>query len=110
MISIWTWICSIIPKKAMGILTKIIFESVSSVIISSLLDKNTQKAAYNFVKELNLRKDLTNLEKAEIFNKKLLSWCLERGKEIKESVINALREWAVVAVKREQELQKQKKK
>lgn len=110
MISLWTWICSILPKKALGVLTKIIFQAVGSVFVGAILNKSMQEAAYKFVKELNDRKDLTTLQKAEKFNHKFMMWCLERGKEVKESVINCLREWAVIAVKSEMEKLELKKK
>ena len=109
MISVWTWICSILPKKALGVLTKIIFQAVGSVFVSAILNKEFQQTAYNFVKELHNRKDLTNIQKAELFNQKFLTWCIERGKEVKESVINCLREWAVIALKSELEKSAKKK-
>jgi hypothetical protein len=45
------------------------------------------------------RKDLTNTEKAEIFNLKLLVWAKDFNKNLKDSTLNCLRELALTLVK-----------
>jgi len=65
------------------------------------MDPVNQKKAYDFVKELRLRTDLTNAEKAVLFNKKMLEWAKAAGKIMASSVVNCLREMAVNALKAE---------
>ena len=106
--TIWSWICSLFGKQKIGILTKLIFTTSTSVFVKDLLDKENQRKAYEFVVELNKRTDLSNLQKAEVFNKKMLEWSIKEGKKITTSIINALRELAVNAVKSELEIKNNK--
>jgi len=91
-------------KKGLGILFKILFTQTTSVLFNDLIDYDNQMAAYNFVKELNNRDDIDTLEKAKIFNKKMLEWAKKEGKKLSTSLINFLREWAVNMIKKEKGL------
>ena len=94
-------ICSLFPKSKLGILLNIIFTKASSVVIKDILDPENQKKAYEFVKELHNRTDISNKVKAREFNKMMIRQLKKEGKEICESVINCLRELAVNAIKTE---------
>ena len=94
-------ICSLFPKSKLGILLNIIFTKASSVVIKDILDPENQKKAYEFVKELHNRTDISNKVKAKEFNKMMIRQLKKEGKEICESVINCLRELAVNAIKTE---------
>ena len=77
------------------------FTKASSVVIKDILDPENQKKAYEFVKELHNRTDISNKVKAKEFNKMMIRQLKKEGKEICESVINCLRELAVNAIKTE---------
>lgn len=90
---------SMFCKDNLGKLLKILILRATSVAAKEILDKQNQETAYNFVKALNARDDLTNAEKAKIFNEQMLIWTKKLGREISESAINCLRELAVNALK-----------
>lgn len=88
-------------KSTLGTLLYKILNATGSVVVREILDQENQDKAYEFVKELNARTDLTVLEKAKEFNAKFAAWGHSMDKEISESVINLLRELAVNAIKAE---------
>ena len=100
-------ITSMFCKNKLGMLLEILLLRASSAIAKEILDKDNQKMAYEFVKALNARTDITNKEKAKIFNEQMLDWAKKIGKKMNESVVNCLRELAVNALK--SELQKEEK-
>ena len=65
------------------------------------MNVENQKKAYEFVKSLHNDTTKTNMEKAQVFNLKMLDWAKREGKNISDSVINCLRELAVNAIKSE---------
>ena len=67
------------------------------------MDSDNQKKAYEFVKELNARTDMTNYEKAQTFNLKMLDWAKKLGKIRTDSTINCPRVLAVNAIKSEKD-------
>ena len=77
------------------------FTKASSVVIKDILDPENQKKAYEFVKELHNRTDISNKVKTREFNKMMIRQLKKEGKEVCESVINCLRELAVNALKTE---------
>ena len=89
---------SLFSTNKFGILFQIIFASAAKQVAKEILDSENQKKAFEFVKELHNRKDMTNQEKMDEFNLKMLSWAKQIGKEMKDSVINCLRELAVSAL------------
>lgn len=93
--------CSLFPKSKLGILLSIMFTKASSVVIKDILDPENQKKAYEFVKQLHNRTDISNKVKAKEFNKMMIRQFKKEGKEICDSVINCLRELAVNAIKTE---------
>ena len=95
------WLASIFTAEKIGVLVRIILMRAGKTVLRDLLNVKNQLRAYEFVKELNKRDDLTNKEKAKLFNQKFAMWAATGGKKIKESVINCLREMAVAAVKAE---------
>lgn len=62
--SIWSAICAFFSRKTVGILIKTILIKASTTALKELMDSDNQKKAYEFVKELNARTDMTNYEKA----------------------------------------------
>lgn len=97
-----TIIRPLIKKIIGGLFAKLLYHTTSA-LFKMLTDKENNRKAYEFVKELNARTDLTNLEKAEVFNLKMLDWAKSVGKVLKDSTINCLREFAVSIVKMEME-------
>ena len=70
-------------------------------VAQQIADLDLQRRALEFVRELAKRDDITNMEKAAIFNKKMFEYGVKLGKTLCESVINCLRELAVNALKAE---------
>ena len=98
---LWAWFVSLFTKEKIGILFLLLFKSGASAVAVQIADLDLQKKALEFVRELAKRDDLTNTEKAKIFNEKLLEYGKLLGKTLCESVINCLRELAVNALKAE---------
>ena len=99
----WTAIVRFFSKSILGDLFVRLLKNTSSTIFKMLMDKENNRKAYEFVKELNDRTDLTNSEKAKEFNKQMLAWAKSAGRELAESVVNCLREFAVNTIKAESE-------
>ena len=97
-ISIFT---SMFTRNKIGMLIEILLLRAGSTIAKEILDKDNQKIAYEFVKALNARVDITSKEKAKLFNQQMLDWAKKLGKKMNESVVNCLRELAVNALKSE---------
>ena len=97
-ISIFT---SMFKRNKIGMLIEILLLRAGSTIAKEILDKDNQKIAYEFVKALNARVDITSKEKAKLFNEQMLDWAKKLGKKMNESVVNCLRELAVNALKSE---------
>ena len=97
-ISIFT---SMFTRNKIGMLIEILLLRAGSTIAKEILDKDNQKIAYEFVKALNTRVDITSKEKAKLFNEQMLDWAKKLGKKMNESVVNCLRELAVNALKSE---------
>ena len=55
-------------KNKLGMLLEILLLRASSAAAKEILDKDNQKMAYEFVKALNARDDISNKDKAKIFN------------------------------------------
>lgn len=102
---LWKWLLSIFTADKIGILVRALLINAGSKLMVEILNVQNQKKAYEFVKELASRKDLTNAQKAKEFNKKMLEYAKKAGKVLSESVLNCLRELAVNAFKAEQEKQ-----
>lgn len=100
----WTAIVRLLSKTILGELFTRLLKTTASTIFKALTDKENNRKAYEFVKELNARTDINNLEKAKIFNQKMLEWAKVVGRELKESTINCLREFAVSVIKSEIEV------
>ena len=100
---LWKWLLSIFTADKIGILVRALLINAGSKILTEILNVQNQKKAYEFVKELHKRDDLTNAQKAKEFNKKMLEYAKKTGQILGESVINCLRELAVNAFKSEQE-------
>ena len=97
-ISIFT---SMFTRNKIGMLIEILLLRAGSTVAKEILDKDNQKIAYEFVKALNARVDITSKEKAKLFNEQMLDWAKKLGKKMNESVVNCLRELAVNALKSE---------
>ena len=99
---LWSWIVSLFTADKIGILVRLLLLSAGKTVLKDLTNTENQKKAYEFVKELNTRTDLSNAQKAKLFNEKFLAWAASGGKAIALSIVNCLREMAVNAVKAEQ--------
>ena len=99
--ALWSWLLGLFTKEKIGILFVMLFKAGTSAIAKHIADKNLHRKALEFVRELSSRKDLSNSEKAKIFNEKLMRYAKELGIVLGESVVNCLRELAVNALKAE---------
>lgn len=99
--ALWTWFIGLFTKERIGILFLLLFKSGISAVAAQIADLDLQRKALEFVRELAKRQDLTNLQKAQKFNEKMLQYGKMLGKTLGESVINCLRELAVNALKAE---------
>jgi hypothetical protein len=99
--ALWAWFVGLFTKEKIGILFIMLFKAGFSAVAQQIADLQLQKKALEFVKELAARNDITNKEKAVIFNEKMLEYGKKLGKVLCESVINCLRELAVNALKAE---------
>ncbi len=97
--ALWAWFIGLFTKEKIGILFVMLFKAGMSAVAMQIADLELQKKAYEFVKELAQREDLTNKQKAVIFNEKMLEYGKKLGKTLCDSVINCLRELAVNALK-----------
>ena len=97
--ALWHWFIGLFSKEKIGILFVLLFKAGASAVAEQIADLKLQKKALEFVKELAQRNDITNVEKATIFNQKLFEYGKLLGKTLCESVINCLRELAVNALK-----------
>lgn len=96
---LWTWLLTRFSKEKVGILFLLLFKSGLSAIGKDIANKALNRKALDFVRELSLRSDLSNSEKARIFNEKMFAYSASLGKTLCESVVNCLRELAVNALK-----------
>ena len=97
--ALWAWFVGLFTKEKIGILFLLLFKSGASAIAQYIADNDLQNKAYEFVKELASNDKMTNAEKAQAFNEKMLEYGKKVGKVLGESVINCLRELAVNALK-----------
>ena len=96
------WLKGLFTAKKLGIILAIFAKKAASTVIKEIMDPTNQKKAYDFVKALQDRTDLSNREKAEVFNLQMLDWTKKLGKKLSGNMINCLREMAVAALKAEQ--------
>lgn len=96
---LWAWIVSFFTKEKIGILFVLLFKSGVSAVAELIADLDLQRKALEFVRELSERDDLSNREKAALFNEKMIKYGKAIGKVLCESVVNCLRELAVNALK-----------
>lgn len=97
----WKWAVSFFTADRIGVLVRKLFISAAKPVVSDLLNPQNQKKAYEFVKQLHARKDLTNTQKAGEFNKMFIAWAKKQKVAIRLSIVNCLRELAVNALKAE---------
>ena len=96
---LWSWFVGLFSVERVGILFVLLFKSGISAVAKDIADKDLQRKALTFVRELALRDDLSNAEKAKIFNEKMIAYAKTLGRVLAESVVNCLRELAVNALK-----------
>lgn len=97
----WKWAVSFFTADRIGVLVRKLFISAAKPVVSDLLNPQNQKKAYEFVKQLHARKDLTNTQKAREFNKMFIAWAKKQKVAIRLSIVNCLRELAVNTLKAE---------
>jgi len=98
---ILNWLKSIFTREKIGILFQKLFKNAAQQFAKEIFNSENQKKAYEFVKELHYNKELTNSEKAKVFNQKMAEWAFKCGRILATSVINCLREMAVNVLKDE---------
>lgn len=96
--SIWNWIKSFFKSNKQDILT-IILSNLNSPELKELCDQDIKNKAFEFVKELWNNNELTGMQKAALFNEKLIAYAKKVGKAIAPAMINLLRELAYMALK-----------
>lgn len=101
MAAVWAWFKSLFTAKKIGVLLAIFAKKAVAPVIAEIADPDNQRKAYEFVKDLRLRTDLTNKQKAALFNEQMLEWAKKAGKILADSAVNCLRELAVNALKAE---------
>ena len=77
----------------------ILMGNCDSPELKELRDADLMNKAWELVKELHVRTDLTGKEKAAIFNEKLAYWGKKVGKVIGTMALNIVREVAYAALK-----------
>ena len=90
-------------KSLLGELLTKLLSNAASTIYKVVTDKEMTHMAYEFAKELSQQSDMDAKEKATEFNKLMLSWAKSVGKELKDSTLNCIREFAVAVIKSEME-------
>lgn len=99
LMALWNWFLGLFTKERIGVLFVLLFKSGVSAIAKEIADRDLQRKALEFVRELHFRTDITNGEKAAIFNERMLKYAKEMGRVLCDSVVNCLRELAVNALK-----------
>lgn len=99
--ALWAWFIGLFTKERIGILFILLFKAGVSAVAAEIADVGLQKKALEFVREFARRDDISNIEKAKLFNEKMLAYGKKIGKTLCDSVINCLRELAVNALKAE---------
>jgi predicted transcriptional regulator len=99
----WVSIVRMLAKSVLGELFNRLLKNAASTLFKMLMDKDNNRKAYEFAKELASNKEMSNAEKAKEFNRKMVEWAKIAGRELKESTINCLREFAVSVIKAEAE-------
>ena len=102
----WMTIAKVVARKVLGELFRKLLENAASTIFKRLTDKESNEKAYEIAKHLFSKSDLTPSQKAEQFNLMMLAWAKDAGKELKDSTLNCLREFAVSVIKSEIESSK----
>jgi len=97
-LKVWNWLKSFFVSNKQDILA-IILQNLNSDLLKELNDTDIKAKAFEFVKELHKRDDISGLEKARIFNEKLLEYGKKVGKIIAPHMLNLLRELAYMALK-----------
>ena len=98
LLKVWNWIKSFFKSNKKDILA-IILQNLDNPELKELCDTDIKNKAFQFVKELHNRKDLTGSQKAKIFNDKLLEYAKKVGKVIAPVMLNLLREIAYMALR-----------
>ena len=77
----------------------IICDNLGSPELKELRDADLMNKAWEFVKELHIRTDLTGKEKADLFNEKLIKYGKKVGKVVAVVACNIIREITYAALK-----------
>lgn len=95
---LWNWICSLFTGEKIGVIWRTLFTAAKNAVAEMVSDPDNQAKAWELAKSL-MSSNLTNENKAALFNSKMREWAKQAGKQLTEAAINALRENAVVALK-----------
>ena len=63
------------------------------------MDPLNQEKAVEFIKQAAAKKTYSNIEKAELFNLKMLDWAEKSGSHLSDCMLNCLREMALASLK-----------
>lgn len=99
----WAFIKGLFTKKAVGIIFRIIFNATASATAQALCDPAVQDKALEIAKMLQ-EQGLDAAEKARLFNQMMAQWLEQAGRKIGTSLLNAIRELAVAALKTSREI------
>lgn len=95
----YKWLLSIFTKDKIGIIVRKLLLSAAKPVAKDLFNIENQKKAYEFVKELAQNNELSTWEKAEMFNLKFQHFLGKGAEEVSKSMLNCLREMALMAYK-----------
>ena len=80
--ALWAWFIGLFTKEKIGVLFILLFKAGFSAVAQQIADLQLQKKALEFVRELAKRDDISNREKAAIFNEKMSEYAKKLGKAI----------------------------
>ena len=97
---IFTFFVNLFKRQDLKVeIFNILLGGLDSDEIKELRDADIMNKAWEFVKELHIRTDLTGKEKATLFNEKMLKWGKKVGKVLGVAALNIIREVAYAALK-----------
>ena len=96
--TLWNWICSFFTKENIGIIWRVLFNSVKTSAMNIIHDADVQRVAFDIAKSM-FKSDMSPEEKRKLFDSFMLEQLNRMGKKVSTSTLNTIRELAVQAVK-----------
>ena len=104
MATLIVWIKNLFTNKKIGCILAVFAKKAAAAAVKQIMDPENQRKAYELVKKLITRKDMTSKEKAEVFSLQMLDWSQTYARNLSDSSINCLREMALAAAKAEEQI------